>query len=272
MAIPNPFDAPVTMTIFGLTGRTTLDLKKHSFVEGFLKLPYRVNGMARRRADASPLDPNSGPRGTKQLTRRAQRTRTALVDAARQVFDERGYHNTRITDITDAADVAVGTFYTYFATKEDVFEVVLESVEAEVLDSERRPRGLPPIESIRATNRLYVESFRRNARFWAMLEEAAMSNELARRVIISRQQKSRARTERALRRWMARGEIPPVDDVAFTAEALGAVTERCAYLWFVFGQGTDVDRAADRLTTVWVRMLGIEDPTEPAAPTPAPKP
>ena len=60
-------------------------------------------------------------------------------------------------------------------------------------------------------------------------------------------------------------------DSVWTAEAygsdamtplayLGAVTERCAYLWFVFGGGTDLDRAADRLTMVWLRMLGIEDP------------
>jgi AcrR family transcriptional regulator len=190
---------------------------------------------------------------------RAERTRTAIVAAALSVFNERGYHNTRITDITDAAAVAVGTFYTYFATKEDVFEVVLESVEAEVLESQQRPRGLPPIESIRETNRLYVEAFMRNARFWAMLEEAAMSNHLARQVIISRQEQSRVRTERALRRWIAAGLIPEVADIPFTAQALGAVTERCAYLWFVFGKGTDVDRATERLTMMWLRMLCIDE-------------
>jgi len=192
------------------------------------------------------------------LSDRAQQTRTAIVTAAFSVFNERGYHNTRITDITDAAAVAVGTFYTYFATKEAVFEVVLESVEAEVLDSQRRPRGLPPVDSIRETNRLYLDAFSRNARFWAMLEEAAMSNAAARQVIISRQRESRARTERALRRWMAAGLIPEITDVPLTAEALGAVTERCAYLWFVFGDGVNVNSATERLTMVWLRMLRID--------------
>ncbi|MDW3220905.1 MAG: TetR/AcrR family transcriptional regulator [Acidimicrobiales bacterium] len=193
------------------------------------------------------------------LSNRARRTRAAIVDAALVVFNERGYHNTRITDITDAAEVAVGTFYTYFDTKEEVFEVVLESVEAEVLDSPQRPRGVSPMESIQETNRLYLEAFRRNARFWAMLEEAAMSNALAREVIISRQMQSRARTERALRRWMAADLIPQIDDIPFTAEALGAVTERCAYLWFVFGDGIDLERATERLTMVWRRMLRMDE-------------
>lgn len=211
------------------------------------------------RESDGPASGSIGGDDPSTLSNRAQRTRAAIVDAALAVFNDRGYHNTRITDITDEAKVAVGSFYTYFATKEEVFEVVLESVEAEVVESPQRPRGLPPVESIHETNRLYLEAFRRNARFWAMLEEAAMSNDLAREVIISRQLQSRARTERALRRWMAAGLIPHIDDIPFTAEALGAVTERCAYLWFVFGDGIDVDRATERLTMVWLRMLRMDE-------------
>lgn len=221
-------------------------------------LRYSVNVMNPKTSDGS-VSGDNGDGDPAILSSRARRTRAAIVDAALAVFNERGYHNTRITDITDEAEVAVGSFYTYFDTKEAVFEVVLASVEAEVLDSPQRPRGMPPVESIRETNRLYLEAFRRNARFWAMLEEAAMSNDLAREVIISRQMQSRARTERALRRWMAADLIPAIDDVPFTAEALGAVTERCAYLWFVFGDGIDLERATERLTMVWRRMLRMDD-------------
>jgi hypothetical protein len=33
------------------------------------------------------------------------------------------------------------------------------------------------------------------------------------------------------------------------------MTERCAYLWFVFGEPMDFDHAVDRITELWVRAL-----------------
>ncbi|HEY1278414.1 MAG TPA: helix-turn-helix domain-containing protein, partial [Acidimicrobiales bacterium] len=62
------------------------------------------------------------------LTLRGQRTRAALVKAARAVFERRGYHDTRVVDITKAAGVAYGTFYTYFDSKELIFAEVVEEL------------------------------------------------------------------------------------------------------------------------------------------------
>ncbi|MBN9622078.1 MAG: helix-turn-helix transcriptional regulator [Actinobacteria bacterium] len=53
---------------------------------------------------------------------RGLRTRTALVEAARTVFERDGYLEARITDITKEAGVAAGSFYTYFDSKEEIFE------------------------------------------------------------------------------------------------------------------------------------------------------
>ena len=52
--------------------------------------------------------------------RKKQRTRRALIEAAYQLFEERGYEETTITEIAAAADVSPGTFFNYFPTKEDV--------------------------------------------------------------------------------------------------------------------------------------------------------
>lgn len=48
------------------------------------------------------------------------RTRQALIDAAGELFGQRGYDGTTIADIATAADVSTRTFFSYFASKEDV--------------------------------------------------------------------------------------------------------------------------------------------------------
>lgn len=50
-----------------------------------------------------------------------QEKRRALFDAARELFLEHGFKNTNISGITNKAEVAVGTFYTYFDSKEQIF-------------------------------------------------------------------------------------------------------------------------------------------------------
>ncbi|MEF3255842.1 MAG: TetR/AcrR family transcriptional regulator [Deferribacterales bacterium] len=48
-----------------------------------------------------------------------------LIDSAVEVFSEKGYWNTKISDIVKKADVAQGTFYLYFKNKEDLFKEML---------------------------------------------------------------------------------------------------------------------------------------------------
>jgi AcrR family transcriptional regulator len=64
--------------------------------------------------------------GQPRVSRRRARTRADLLTAARQVFAAHGYHDASIAEITQQADVGVGTFYLHFRDKEEAFTTLLE--------------------------------------------------------------------------------------------------------------------------------------------------
>jgi AcrR family transcriptional regulator len=70
-----------------------------------------------------PVKPSPKPR--QQVDRDARRQ--SLVDAARDLFAQKGYHATTVDDITRAAGVAKGTFYLYFTEKREVYYEVVRA-------------------------------------------------------------------------------------------------------------------------------------------------
>lgn len=64
-------------------------------------------------------------RSTSEESREAKRQR--LLQAATAIFSQKGFHDTKMQDIADAAGVGKGTLYEYFETKEELFLAVYES-------------------------------------------------------------------------------------------------------------------------------------------------
>lgn len=70
--------------------------------------------------------------GKTPRTERGRRTVRAILDAAAHEFGTRGYHDTGITHITQRAGVALGSFYTWFDSKEAVFRALVADMSEKV--------------------------------------------------------------------------------------------------------------------------------------------
>jgi len=201
------------------------------------------------------------PEGAPELlTARGARTRDRVVAAARKVFEEHGYHDARVTDISKVAGVAHGTFYTYFDSKEAVFREVLKRMQAE-MHAERSspPPGLTPAERIAHANRGYYEAYRKNLRMMAVLEQVAMFEDQLRELRREMRNLANLRSSRAIARWQAEGLVDRNLDPRYVASALGSMVDRCLYVWLVLGEPFDEEEGLHTLNLLCVRALGLDD-------------
>src|SRR5438067_5681065 len=72
------------------------------------------------------------PAQERELRAQGKKTMRKLLDAAMTVLEKRGYHAARVDDIVKVARTSHGTFYLYFANKEDLFRAILVDVAEEV--------------------------------------------------------------------------------------------------------------------------------------------
>lgn len=193
------------------------------------------------------------------LTERGARTRERLIAAAREVFEERGFLETRVAHITRHAKVAYGSFYTYFPSKEAVFLEVADRLFADMTDRDLvPPSGASPAARIRRANRAYYEAYRRNAKMMAIIEQVATFNEEFQEMRRKHRAQFWGRAAKAIERWQRAGIVASDLDPEMTARALTAMVDQSLYLWLVQGDdNADTERLLDTLDTLSVRALGL---------------
>ncbi len=107
-------------------------------------------------------------------TERGRRTRNKLLEAAEIEFGEKGYHEAGISGITYRAGVALGTFYTYFESKEEIFRALVRYMSRRIREwvAERASGAPNRLEAERRGLEAFIEFVREHKSIYRIISEA----------------------------------------------------------------------------------------------------
>ena len=211
-----------------------------------------------------------GPR-----SRKGAATRARLLDAAKEIFEEYGFLEARISDIAERAGMAHGSYYHYFDSKEEIFREVAAAVDERL----NAPLGAvilapgsdaTPRERIREAMRLHFESYRDEARIMGVIEQVSRYDDHVNAARFARDERARQEVAESIRQLQRHGLADPGLDPAVAAAALGSMTARFAEMWLVQGfLECDFDDGVEQVTRMFVNALQLrEDPAAPDEPEP----
>ena len=175
----------------------------------------------------------------------------SIIASALKLFEEKGFHATKVSDIVKDAGIAQGTFYLYFKSKEDLFRSIAETCMQEIVQA---LDDVPPYcdpGTMRLVIRRTVTICYQNRTILCILNlHGAASPEIA---DISEQYYERM-AESIVRLLKQAGAYPGYTDeqLEMTAYGLIGMVEMASYQWFVVkGHGTEyIDPLTDALVGI----------------------
>jgi len=203
------------------------------------------------------------------LTDRGRRTRDKLLRAAREVFEDRGYDDTHMSDIARAANVSHGTVYTYFDSKDEVLREACATFVDNVLSAVRVPEDMRADPSVRLYegHRRYLQAYSANARMLEVVEQAARAEPYFHDLVEHLRGVFLERAAGGLRELQAQGVADRSLDPQMVAPALVGMAEAFARHWHELGEQYAVDDVARLLATLWLRATGVDLPAAVAGQT-----
>ncbi len=209
----------------------------------------------------------NGPR-----SRKGVKTRSRLLDAAKQVFERDGFLDARISDIAEQAGLSHGSFYHYFESKEEIFREVVAVVDeqlsapldAVILDP---TSTAPPQERIHEAMRRHLESYRKEAKIMGLIEQVSRYDDHVKTSRRLRHKHYQDQMAQSIRQLQRHGLADPALEPTIAAACLGSMTSRFPEMWLAQGFLTcRFDDAVDQLSRLYVNALGLEDGARAARP------
>lgn len=107
-------------------------------------------------------------------TERGRRTLRKLLDAAAEEFGEKGFHEASVSSITRRAGMALGSFYTYFDSKDALFRALVADMREQVKSSARSAinEGMGALEIERAGLLAFLHFAAEHKEVYRIIDEA----------------------------------------------------------------------------------------------------
>ena len=173
------------------------------------------------------------------VTARGEATRRRILDAAEAVIGEKGYHAASVTEITQRAQVAQGTFYLYFHSKREIFLQLVEDLGEQLRAASREAtKDIPGrMDKEREGFAAFPEFARTHRQLYRIVQEAD-------RVDLPTFQEYYTRIARGytrgLRAAMEAGEIRQMDPETLAYTLIG-IGHFLALRWLIWPQGSVQD-------------------------------
>lgn len=189
--------------------------------------------------------------------RRSAEIRERLFRAALALFAKKGFAETTIEDITEAADVGKGTFFNYFPSKDHILiafgEMQLAKLEAAIAEVRRTNEPIP--QFMRSLGTRMTQEPARNPEIMRALLQAYLSTTRVREAMLDLQKRVQALHTQMIRLGQEQGEIRsdlPAEEIAyaFRQTIFGTVL-----IWSLYGDATLQSRIESAFNLLWT---GIE--------------
>ncbi|MFV9453839.1 TetR/AcrR family transcriptional regulator [Rhodococcus sp. NM-2] len=197
------------------------------------------------------------------------RTRLRILDAAREVFEERGYLETRVVDIASRAGIAIGGYYSYFNSKDEIFLTLVSNFYEEIKPPPSKgSTPTNPIARIDEVNGYYIDFYRENAKMIGLIESVMTFDDDVRTLRMKRRRTIHELSGRNIAHMQELGLVFKDLDPYMTAEALTSMVVNFLYTWLVLGEPMTIggepatdDVVRRHLTSLWTRALGLDHST-----------
>lgn len=191
--------------------------------------------------------------------------RERLLTAATEVFATNGYPATRVSDIVKAAGVAQGTFYLYFASKQAIFEYLIDSffsrLLADTLETYTSREVLSPEEVIARARVVWRTVLQRCRQERALVTLALRETGAAGPEVLARLQANYQRVidgeAAAIASGIARGLFRPIDP-HLAAWAIVGMLERAVHYAVLVEDQADLDHLTEDLVRLELGGLLVD--------------
>lgn len=182
-----------------------------------------------------------------------------MLDATRQVFESKGYFDTKVADIVKLAKASHGTFYTYFTSKDDALIVLVTELADDLYTAATQPVDpqATSFMTLRATIRQFMHAYRDRAALLRILEQATSVSDTFLAVRLQIRSRFAEQLEATLRARFQRHPDPAGLDPRLAAYALGGMAEDFARGRYVLGLLLDDDAGITTLSILWARGIGV---------------